>query len=76
MIKSRPNFRYELKAAIFNSKHKSMKEFAEKIKAHPVNVSRIISGHGLPSLELAWKMAEALDITLERFKELLQQQYS
>ena len=66
-----PNYRSLLKAKIFETGHRTVTEFAEKVGVHISRISRIISGWEHPSASLAEKMAEVLGVSLEDFKELL-----
>lgn len=40
------------------------KDLAEKVGVHPVNFSKIVSGHSFPKPELLKKIAEVLDVDI------------
>jgi len=66
-----PQYRFQLKAEIVRSGHRTLSDFAKEVRTNVPRLSRIVSGYELPGPKLQRKMAECLGITLGELKELL-----
>ena len=66
-----PGYRFGLRAKMYESGFKTVKEFSLAAGSDPTRISRVFAGWEFPSPQLAAAMAAALGITHEKFKELI-----
>jgi len=67
----KPEFRYDLKAAIIKAGYKTLTDFSKKAKVDLPTVSRIVSGRQIPGPLVQKNLAQCLGITLRELRGLI-----